>query len=615
AATFEVDPGETVTCVFTNTKKGSIVVDKVTDPSGDDQAFTFEPSWGSNFSLTDAGTPVDSGALSSGTYSVTETVPAGWELTAIMCDDESGDSTSTTSPTDETATVALGPGEYVTCTFTNIKPSITIDKSGDGLSKQGDDVTYSFTITNTGAITLYKELIDDTVLGDITDDTGLDASISNYSSTCAASLGPDEWCTITLSYTIPGDASDPLTNVVSATYNSESGFAGVAVSSSDDHSVQLFGPSVQVEKTGPAHSKVGDEITYTVTISNTSSADAPDLMLDAIDDSLVGDLEAVATDNGCGTLGSDPPESCTFTYTYTVQSGDLDPLTNTVEVHYHPEGFENDVSDWDDHKVGLFDPFEFEKTGDPLSKVGDPVNYTLTLSNTTVGGLPDLECRITDTMLGIDEILILAPGESDEINRTYTVPSDASDPLINTAEVSCSPVGSPSIDEGSASHTVNLFQPAVQVVKSGDTTAMLGDTVVYDFNITNIGSSDSPSLTLESVQDSLLGDLTSVAAANGCNTLGYQASCAFEVSRDVVQGDPNPLTNTVTVLYHPMGFENDVVDDDYHEVHLTEQVVGGATVPLSWTVLIAPWMRLTALTALLLLGATAVVWRPGTRKQ
>src|SRR5207302_10932627 len=40
-ATFKVDPGETVTCTFTNSKQGSIIVKKLTNPSGDAATFVF----------------------------------------------------------------------------------------------------------------------------------------------------------------------------------------------------------------------------------------------------------------------------------------------------------------------------------------------------------------------------------------------------------------------------------------------------------------------------------------------------------------------------------------------------------------------------------------------
>ncbi|MCJ7667459.1 MAG: hypothetical protein MUP04_04100, partial [Anaerolineae bacterium] len=49
---------------------GTIIVDKVTDPSGSSQSFEFDPSYGSNFFLTDAATPNDSGWLLPGAYSV-----------------------------------------------------------------------------------------------------------------------------------------------------------------------------------------------------------------------------------------------------------------------------------------------------------------------------------------------------------------------------------------------------------------------------------------------------------------------------------------------------------------------------------------------------------------
>ena len=55
-SSIDLDAGETVTCTFTNTKRGHIIVDKVTNPSGDPQSFNFDASGGSyaDFSLTDA---------------------------------------------------------------------------------------------------------------------------------------------------------------------------------------------------------------------------------------------------------------------------------------------------------------------------------------------------------------------------------------------------------------------------------------------------------------------------------------------------------------------------------------------------------------------------------
>jgi hypothetical protein len=119
----DVSPGETVTCTFTNTlNRGKIVVDKVTDPSGDPQSFEFDLTGGpsnptDNFFLTDEDTPHQSDPLLPGSgYNVTETVPADWELTSVSCD--SGES--------DEHNITVEAGETVTCTFNNTKQTTSI---------------------------------------------------------------------------------------------------------------------------------------------------------------------------------------------------------------------------------------------------------------------------------------------------------------------------------------------------------------------------------------------------------------------------------------------------------------------------------------------------------
>jgi hypothetical protein len=114
-----LSPMETVTCTFTNTKRGQIIVDKVTVPAGDTQLFTFNPSWSeTDFQLADATPPHNSGYLVPGTYSVAETVPTGWDLTSAVCSDGS-----------PITAIDLAAGETVTCTFTNTKRGqIIVDK-------------------------------------------------------------------------------------------------------------------------------------------------------------------------------------------------------------------------------------------------------------------------------------------------------------------------------------------------------------------------------------------------------------------------------------------------------------------------------------------------------
>ena len=110
----DLEAGETVVVTFTNTRQqpihGRIIVDKVTIPPGDPQSFTFNPSWGNSFQLTDAAAPHDSGWLDVGTYSVTEDVPSGWTLTSAVCSDGS-----------DPRSIHVDEGEIVTVTFTNTR--------------------------------------------------------------------------------------------------------------------------------------------------------------------------------------------------------------------------------------------------------------------------------------------------------------------------------------------------------------------------------------------------------------------------------------------------------------------------------------------------------------
>jgi uncharacterized surface anchored protein len=114
-AFIDLAEGETVTVTFQNdTQWGQIIVDKVTDPSGDLSLFEFSLTGGPDsidrtFQLADATSPYKSGAIKPGTYSVNETAaPEGWVLTSAVCSDGS-----------LVDAIILDPGETVIVTFEN----------------------------------------------------------------------------------------------------------------------------------------------------------------------------------------------------------------------------------------------------------------------------------------------------------------------------------------------------------------------------------------------------------------------------------------------------------------------------------------------------------------
>ena len=138
-ASIGLDPGEAVTCTYTNTQNATITVTKDAVPdAAQDFAFTTTGTGGGSlrqaaFSLdddADATLPASrtftfTGADATGTKTIPETLPVtGWTLDEPRLL-EGHDTTLATG----LASIALVPGEAVTCTYTNTQnATITVTK-------------------------------------------------------------------------------------------------------------------------------------------------------------------------------------------------------------------------------------------------------------------------------------------------------------------------------------------------------------------------------------------------------------------------------------------------------------------------------------------------------
>src|SRR5437773_2355462 len=131
--------GGTVTCTYINTKGAAVIVKKVM--VGGTGTFTYSGTPSGAIS-TNNGTITAS--VAPGQYTSTETVPAGWALTSISCDDTN----STGNVGTATATFNAEAGETVTCTFTNTKGAAVIVKK----VMVGGTGTFTYSGTPSGAI-------------------------------------------------------------------------------------------------------------------------------------------------------------------------------------------------------------------------------------------------------------------------------------------------------------------------------------------------------------------------------------------------------------------------------------------------------------------------------
>jgi hypothetical protein len=154
-AVFNLDPAETVTCTFTNTRRGSLVIAGQTVPedSGGTLQFTGVPTG----TISSNGTLVVSN-LKPGTYTSTEVDPAPeFDLTSVNCDDGASASASSGDAQTRTAVFNLDPAEIVTCTFVNTRRGSLVIASQT--IPEGAQGTFLFTGVPTGTISSSGTLI------------------------------------------------------------------------------------------------------------------------------------------------------------------------------------------------------------------------------------------------------------------------------------------------------------------------------------------------------------------------------------------------------------------------------------------------------------------------
>lgn len=142
-----VAASQTVTCTFTNTKLGTLVVQKVTNPNPDptQSSFAFTTSGGLSpaaFALKNGETQTFANLKPGNGYKVSELPLLGWQMNNVSC-------TNSRSITN----IRIDPGETVTCTFTNYNTAIglSVSKSdGNVTVKPGDRLTYTLAYANNG---------------------------------------------------------------------------------------------------------------------------------------------------------------------------------------------------------------------------------------------------------------------------------------------------------------------------------------------------------------------------------------------------------------------------------------------------------------------------------
>jgi len=392
-----------------------------------------------------------------------------------------------------------------------IHPAITIVKSGPATAHEGDTVTYSFKVTNTGDAALSNVQVTDDKLGSIGTIALLSAGDSQ---------------TLTKNFTVPVGTSVDNTATACGTDP-----LNLQVCDTDHHHLVIVHPGITIVKSGPANAHVGDTVTYTFKVTNTGDDALSNVQ---VNDDKIGAIGTIAS-LGVG-------ESKTLTATFKVP--DVPAVDNTATA-CGVDPLQEQVCDTDHHHLVPIHPaIKVEKSGPAQAHEGDVVTYTFKVTN--IGDVPLNNVTVTDDKLGsVGSVPSLDIGASTTLTKDYTIPTPSASGIDNTA-TACGV--DPLLLQVCTTdhHHLDPIHPKIHIVKTGPAQAHVGDTITYNFEVTNPGDVPLHNIVLTDPKCDIAPTITA-KTGTGDAILDLEDHWFYSCTHKITAQDPDPLPNTGTV--------------------------------------------------------------------
>ncbi|MEU7524298.1 hypothetical protein AB0A74_01030 [Saccharothrix sp. NPDC042600] len=383
--------------------------------------------------MTVVGTPtttcpngVASVSSDGGTLSVTGDLDTGMESCTVTASVQVTDpGTYTNGPSNITTSAGLNPPADATVAFA---ASMTLEKSASptAVTAAGDQVTYSFVLTNTGDV----EITNPTVT-----ETAFTGSGGSPTVTCPAEADPlsvGEEVTCTATYTVTQADLGRATIDNTATAAGTAGATSVTTEPSSASVTMPQTPSLSLVKTAdPATvSAAGQSITYSFVVTNTGNAALSDI---AVADQLTAPAgPAVTVACPSTTLAPNASVTCTATYTATQADVDHGSVDNTATATGTAPDGTTATSPSSSASVSIPpDPsLTVVKSADPATAdtVGQTITFNFVVTNTGNVTLTGISVDDTLSAPAGPEVTVtcpstgLAPGESTTCTSSpYTV--------------------------------------------------------------------------------------------------------------------------------------------------------------------------------------------------
>ena len=461
-------------------------------------------------------------------------------------------------------TTAVGPQANLSITKTVVSPA------PPNPVNPGQNITYSIVVQNNGPSPATGVTVNDPT------PTGL-AFLSVTGSTCTSfpcsigTLNNGQSVTLTSTYNVPPSYSGgPIVNTASV--SAFEGDPNMADNQSTTTTNVGAAADVAITKTGPPAVSLGQNITYTINVSNFGPAAASGV---TVSDTTPAGLTPVSVSGGgcsafpcvIGALAVGPPVTITATYNVPVTYSGPSPILNTATVTSASDPNASNDSSTASTAISAQSDLGITKSGPPSIAVGTNITYTINITNT--GALAAANTFVSDpTPAGLTSVSVsgggcsafpcalgtINPGGSVVITAIYNVPAGyPSASVTNTASVSTSSPES-NLANNSATTITPVSSSAIadlSILKAGPAKASFNDVIDFTVIVTNNGPNTANNVV---ISDPTPSNLVFVSNSGACTTpypctipsIASNAQASI-VSRYRVTADTGTIVNTSTV--------------------------------------------------------------------
>lgn len=511
----------------------------------------------------------------------------------------------TTVSNTATATPSENGNPVVSSNTTNTSVSkqadLRISKTGPANLFAGEQATYTITLENQGPGDVVGATISDVLPASIinaswtvavqgTATTNVTSGTGNLNLSASLKAGGTDKVIVTLVGTVD-PAYQGATVINTATATPPSGITDPSPASAVVNTAIARKANVRMVKSGPANAKAGEEIAYTLRITNQGPGSAMGTTI--VDNLPSGIVPGSATWTATATTGS---TVSTASGTGNVNlTADIAPVSGVIEVKIKAlvspsltDGTSISNTATATVAAGITDPelsnntstfntvvdndpnFTIAKSGPANANVGDQITYTILVKNTGAGNIT--EAFIVDNVPDDVEVLnwtatvngtaVITPGSasSGTTNNVYTVadiPTGNNSVLITINGIIKQTAGSlftnkaeatSGVVKGSSVSTSVNRSTDIAVIKAGPQSAAAGERITYTVNVCNNGSVDVTDLAIADNVNALLTDVSWTAAATGSariTSTPYGAGNTVQLTADIAGGQGNFITVTI----------------------------------------------------------------------